>query len=47
MGGIADVLLDGHATFAAASAAPAPDRTVQHLVFQQDIGNTKVSELLN
>ena len=46
-GGIADGLMDGHATPAAASAAPAPGRTVQHLFFQQDTGNTKVAELLN
>ena len=32
-GGIADGLLDGHATPAAVSAAPAPGRTVQHLFF--------------
>ena len=29
-GGIADGLLDGHTTPAAASVAPAPGRTVQH-----------------
>ena len=54
-GGIADGLLDGHATPAAASAAPAPGRTVQHLFFFSTgyreykfffTWNTKVAELL-